>query len=379
MFSHKQIFGDTKGLYSLLALFLFSIASVTAEAQYPFIIEMSHLMIGNATIKAQQEVVHKPGFWAKTGLDYHALIDPDFAGSGTSYDLPPGPGSQSVAPSDRNYIITTTPQMAGYQSANSYDCSQVNIDITYFDGLGRQLQDVSVMASPGQKDMITPHTYDNAGRKNMEYLSYEHPEQKTGKFDSLYVTNQKNFIGAEFGEINKDYGFTKYLFDNSPLNRIVKQSAPGFDWALKEDPSQEHVSEFEFSSNAVSVNSWTISGSSFEAITYGENQLFVQTSKNENKGLNRSITKEYKDKEGKIILIENKHGGDLYKTRYIYDDFGLLRCVVPPKATSPANTPAPADLCYYYRYDHRHRLVCKKLTGGDCWSTPWKVCPASPG
>ena len=46
----------------------------------------------------------------------------------------------------------------------------------------------------------------------------------------------------------------------------------------------------------------------------------------------------------------------------MYDDFGLLRCVVPPKATSP-NT--DTELCYYYQYDKRKRMIVKDLPGAD--------------
>ena len=48
------------------------------------------------------------------------------------------------------------------------------------------------------------------------------------------------------------------------------------------------------------------------------------------------------------------------RTAYIYDDFGLLRCVVPPEATGIDDN----DLCYYYLYDNRKRLTEKKIPGG---------------
>ncbi|MCK9220750.1 MAG: RHS repeat-associated core domain-containing protein [Bacteroidales bacterium] len=337
------------------------------QAQYPYIIEMSHLMIGDATIVAKQEVVHKPGFWAKTGLEYRACIDPNFAGNGTAYEPPAIPGTLVVSPSfDLNYIITTTPQIESFDpTINSYTCKQVNTDITYFDGLGRQLQDVQVMASPGQKDIIKPYSYDFAGRPDSSFLSYESDGQN-GQYDVNYASNQKNFIGSVFGNSNKDYGFSLPLYEYSPLNRILKQSAPGFDWSFKpQTPDQEHVLEMDYSINESDVSGWKVDNNSFTSITYSAGQLFVNITKNENKGLNQSITKEYKDKTGKVVLIENQHENGWYQTRYIYDDFGLLRCVVPPKASGPVDNPPVWDLCYYYRYDARHRLVSKKMPGAD--------------
>jgi RHS repeat-associated protein len=324
---------------------------------------MSHSMIGNASIAAKQEIIHKPGFEAKTGLEYRAYIDPNFVGTGTVYEPPTGFGTQIVSPTDMNYIITTTPQETGYIIGKTYNCGQVMTDIAYFDGLGRPLQDVAVMASPGQKDMIKPYCYDFAGRADSSFLPFESPNSQDGGFDMNYSADQKNFIEANFGPAQKNYGFSQPFYEDSPLNRVLKQSAPGADWAFKPNlPGQEHVMEMEYSANESAVTGWTVENNSFVAVNYDIGQLFVFVTKNENKGSNQSVTKEYKDKIGKVVLVENLHENAMYQTRYVYDDFGLLRCVIPPKASSPEND---TNLCYYYRYDCRHRMVSKKLPGTD--------------
>ena len=320
-------------------------------------------MIGDASIAARLEVVHLPGFEAKAGLDYDAYIDPSFEGVGSVYELPSTSGTQVVSPSNLNYIITTSPQIAGYNPANTYNCSQVNTDITYFDGLGRKLQDVSVMASPGQKDMIQPYSYDLVGRPDSAFLPFESPNGHTGQFDASYASNQKNFIEFMFSSSEKDYGFSAPYYEASPLNRVLKQSAPGVDWSFKPAaPEQEHVVEMEYPVNSSDVTGWKVVNNSFSQISYGAGQLSINVTKNENKGSNQSITKEYKNKTGQVVLVENRVNNTWYQTFYIYDDFGLLRCVVPPKAMASVNNPG---LCYYYRYDNRHRMACKKLPGAD--------------
>jgi YD repeat-containing protein len=45
------------------------------------------------------------------------------------------------------------------------DCSRKSETITYFDGLGRPKQIISVKATPGGKDLVTPVTYDGFGRQ----------------------------------------------------------------------------------------------------------------------------------------------------------------------------------------------------------------------
>ena len=351
--------------FSLLTCFFLLSALFQTNAQYPYTINMSQAMIGDASIAARLEVVHLPGFEAKAGLDYDAYIDPSFEGVGSAYELPSTSGTQVVSPSNLNYIITTSPQIAGYNPANTYNCSQVNTDITYFDGLGRKLQDVSVMASPEQNDMIQPYCYDFAGRADSVFLPYEYEpvNGQYGQFDELYASNQKNFIGNLFGPANQNYGFSAPFYEASPLNRVLKQSAPGADWAFKPgNPQQEHVVEMEYTVNSSGVTGWKVENNSFTQISYGAGQLFINVTKNENKGSNQSITREYKNKTGQAVLIENQVNSTWHQTFYIYDDFGLLRCVVPPKAMASVNNP---DLCYYYRYDSRHRLVSKKLPGAD--------------
>ena len=337
------------------------------RAQYPDTIYMRNKMIGNATVVARRAVIHFPGFRVTAGLFYHAYIDTNFSGNGFPYVPPPVPGNLVITPSDENYIITYSPQIVGFDTASSYTCDKDNVDIIYFDGLGRELQDVSIMASPGQKDIIKPFTYDNADRKNKDYIPYEAIASGSytgtgGQFDANFSTNQQTFIKNLFGDINKEYGFTEYQYEESPLNRVLKQSAPGSDWALyPNSPSQEHVTEFEYSPNTSQINSWIYENNTFEPITYNSQQLFVTTTENENTGLNRSITNEYKDKTGLLIMSENLINGTSYQTKYIYDDLRLLRCVVPPAATAPNNSPGIQDLCFYYDYDARQRMVYKKL------------------
>ena len=61
------------------------------------------------------------------------------------------------------------------------------------------------------------------------------------------------------------------------------------------------------------------------------------------------------------------------KTYYLYDEFDLLRCVIPPLASvtlaaaSKVSFQSSEDdfkeLCYYYEYDQRQRMVKKNLPG----------------
>jgi len=320
-------------------------------------------MIGDATIVAKLEVIHLPGFEAQAGLEYHALIDYNFTGSGTPYDPPPTPGGISATPSNMNYVITHTPQVKDFNPTAAATCDQVTISIQYFDGLGRNIQDVVVMGSPDQKDVIQPYSYDFVGRKDSEIIPFASADQTDGQFDPEYIANQQTFISDLFGQTNQNYGSSKYFFEPSPLNRVLKQSAPGAAWDFNPDPDQQHVIEFENTSNHSVVNGWKWENEEFINTTWNLGQLFLHITKNENSGPNRSITLEYKDKNGRVVIVENLNGSESLKTRYVYDDLGLLRCVVPPNGISP--TEDEAQLCYFYNYDSKKRLVGKKLPGAE--------------
>lgn len=321
---------------------------------------MHHRLIGDVEIKAKQAIIHSPGFSVIGGLQYHAYIDSTF--SGEDPYTPPSPvEEQLIEPSSNmNYIITRVPQIEGFEFLlNTPTCDQVSVDIMYYDGLGRELQLVSSMASPNQYDMITPYSFDNTGRKDKDFLSYESLTQKMGQFDENYSSNQTSFIRDMFGQENMNHGFSEYLYEDSPLNRILKKSSPGVDWAINtSNPSQEHVIEMDFASNS-SLNSWVYINNTPTTIQFNADELFVNVTKNENSGLNRFIKKEYKDKSGKVVIVEMLNGAVSINTFYVYDEFGMLRCVVPPNAASPNDQ----QLCYYYNYDKRKRLIEKKIPG----------------
>lgn len=118
---------------------------------------------------------------------------------------------------------------------------------------------------------------------------------------------------------------------------------------------------------------------------YPENSLYKTVTKSENWDPTIALlntTEEYKDKQGNVILkrtyVEDSTTIKSVETYYVYDDFGLLRYVIPPKAAEqmrsvPDFEYSLADdliknLCYYYKYDERKRMIIKKLPGaGEIW------------
>jgi len=144
----------------------------------------------------------------------------------------------------------------------------------------------------------------------------------------------------------------------------LQQGAPGAAW----QPSTGHAMGFNYVTNAANeIIQWNILNDTCQQNgNYGTGQLYVTQITDEN-GNN---TKEYKDKEGHVVLKKSYNGTDSLQTYYVYDDLGLLRYILPPKVIESLGITKfnPGDslvkqLCYYYRYDSLDRMIMKQLPG----------------
>jgi len=257
--------------------------------------------------------------------------------------------SQTVSPSStKNYILTYSYRDAVTAHSTSLTTGQVVPEIQYIDGLGRQEQSVSVKATTLGKDLLTYQTYDDYGREEKSYLPYA-KSSNNGVFvsESSFISGQSTFLTSIYGSTDGTKGYAETGYENSPLSRVEEQGAPGASWQLSSHPVQ-----YTYSTNTSTVSSWKYISSSYSAISYAVRTLYItQTTDEDGK-----IVKEYKDKDGRLVQTET----DGLKTRYCYDQYGLLRCVVPPLGSSPAST----SYCYLYKYDTRKRMTDKYLPGG---------------
>lgn len=74
---------------------------------------------------------------------------------------------------DQNYVKTTTYKKP--TSVGSVDASlpaNATIQVSYYDGLGRPIQQVAHKQSDTGKDIVTPIEYDGFGRQVKDYLPY---------------------------------------------------------------------------------------------------------------------------------------------------------------------------------------------------------------
>lgn len=273
-----------------------------------------------------------------------------------------------------NYIKTTTYKIATATSIAAPTINQASQNIVYFDGLGRPIQQIASKQSESGKNIVTPIEYDGFGRQSKDYLPYA--TQSTSGLDYetnalIDVMNYPSYIGQD--------PFSQKLLEASPVSRVMKQAAPGIDWAL--GVGHEIKLDYQTNTSATEVKlfgvttTWNATTGLYDivlinntgTIFYDVNQLYKTITYDENTAAtpaeSAGSTVEFKNKEGQIVLKRAYEAGVKHDTYYVYDIYGNLTYVIPPKADVAITTTVLNDLCYQYKYDYRNRLVEKKLPG----------------
>jgi len=295
------------------------------------------------------------------------------------------------------YILLLLPAMALAQSTNQNyvkkvaykqpvtttiaapTAAQANVNVTYFDGLGRPMQQVDSRQSATGMDIVTPITYDKLGRQVLDYLPYA-AQTATMAYDASAVSKVQAFYNTAAYE-NTTNAYSEKRLEASPLNRVLEQGAPGLAWAVDTLSDNDHTLKFEYKSNAANQVRMLKATAEWDSIRkvyniaatssgyHPANTLYRTITKDENwvAGSTRHTTEEFKNKQGQVLLKRtyNTVGAVVtaHDTYYLYDQFGNLTYVLPPLANGSTTATTIANLCYQYKYDARNRLVEKRLPG----------------
>ncbi|MEO4004940.1 DUF6443 domain-containing protein [Flavobacterium sp. CAU 1735] len=250
-----------------------------------------------------------------------------------------------------------------YREANSGRPASA---VTYYDGLGRPVQQNINKQSGTGKDLITHMEYD-MGRQIKEYLPYPATTN-----DMSYQAGAQSAT-LSYSQYSGQYPFSEKLVELSPLARTLKQGAPGSDWQVNPNANTDHTIKMDYLTNGANevknyfaTTSWDNTNGVYtiqlqDKGYYAISQLYKTIVKDENwtSGTNNT-TEEFKDKNGRVVLKRAYNNG-AHDTYYVYDIYGNLTYVIPPLVTNPASQ--LDDLCYQYKYDSRNRMVEKKLPG----------------
>ncbi|HYC84656.1 MAG TPA: DUF6443 domain-containing protein [Chryseosolibacter sp.] len=272
-------------------------------------------------------------------------------------------------PANENMIAEETVLQPGFINeddlhyANAMERQSV---FTYLDGLGRPIQKVDRKASPLEQDIVTHFEYDRAGRVTTEYLPYVAVNDNSGSYKPTAKTDQQSFYNAPPDPTIAltSAAFSRKIVEQSPLNRVLEQGAPGIIW----QPGMGRTRRFQYLHNADgTIRLWTIdpeSGLPVENGYYGGNQLSMSVVTDE---MGHRV-KEFENKDGlTIVKMVESASGSWAETHYIYDDFNLLRYVIQPEGiaqlTGAPDQPFLDKFAFQYKYDKRRRMVEKRVPG----------------
>ena len=352
----------------IFLLFLFS--TVITTAQDTDITKSGNYTVnGTSTLEATNSITFLPDTHIISGSNFTASIVAVPSVSAIPY-------TSISFDNNRNYVFSRIFQteMTAF-NANTANESDVLEQLTYLDELGRPVQSLDLKASPDVEDRITHLNYDIYGRQPKQFL----PAPSTGSIGSFRTnvesTTNSYYLGQYPADLNSSNPnpFAEMEYEASPLNRVLKQAAPGYDWRL----GSGHEIRLSYESNSANeIRRFRVnfSGGNTEAPQlindgfYNAGELLKNRTRDENwvSGSDDHSMEEFTDQYGRMVLKRTYESGIQHDTYYVYNDFDNLSFVIPPGVTTDNVSSSELDeFCYQYKYDQRNRLIEKKLPGKD--------------
>ncbi len=233
--------------------------------------------------------------------------------------------------------------------------------------------------------MVSAKVYDNYGRESSIYLPFvaNNAENNFSINDGNFKLNpfyqQAAFMQQAYGNQGDAFFYSRVDYEASPLNRVEKTMNQGNSWV---GSGKGHEMKYWTNTGVDAIRIWNVTNSISDLGDYTSPGVYSGGTlfKNVTVGEHGKQLIEFKDKEGKIILkklqltaaADNGSGNghaDWLCTYYLYDDLGLLRCVIQPEAvrlmTNAGNWVLSSAIlngyCFRYKYDDRNRMVAKKV------------------
>ena len=256
-------------------------------------------------------------------------------------------------------------------NANSASCQ---VRTNYFDGLGREMSSVQKeYYDGGLPDLASLVTYDELGRKYIQYLPTPVNDNDGGGFMEGFYTKARN---AYDGDI---YPYNQIVYDGTDENRVSEEWGAGELWRTNSKRVKKYYTynsfwgyfydEYDDFGLFTSCNNFYIDIDNQlhkKRYPYDDGVFKVDITLDEDGKCNAIFF----DKTGRKVLQRQGDSNYILDTYYVYDLCGRLTYVIPPKASDEFNeteglcdTAIINKLCYKYTYDDFDRIIEKKLPG----------------
>ncbi len=251
-----------------------------------------------------------------------------------------------------NYTATYT----YLEPTTSVEAARSIVNVTYYDGLEREIQKVAVGASPDGSDIVQPVYQRSFGKNGKTFLPFVKQNNFGSHVDGDTLPSNWNSV---CGSTEAAHARGEEVYDNSPLERVIKQIGAGKNWH-----DNDRATRFEYSANVANeVRSWVVSpsGSLSSPGFYPAGSLIKNITIDED----GNKQEEFRDRADNIVLTVAYDGNEACKTYYVFDNKGLLRFVIPPAIGDKSSLTGDEikKWCYSYSYDSQDRLIEKRLPG----------------
>lgn len=244
-------------------------------------------------------------------------------------------GSQS-----QNFIYNATyieeVDLSNVQASDSDDRIE---EITYMDGLRRAIQNIQLDVGGQSENLVTHYEYDAYGRKLKSYLPYAITGSSFSYRPNALSETESFYNTSEFE--NTTNPFYQYKYSNDPTQKMIESSAPGLSWNMSNGNTQKQEHQIDYVSDDVinfginyPTNRITSPSLNYVSKTQNADAFYITRYKNENwngTGDDNTTLLFYNEDEN-LVLKRSYNNDEAHDTYYVYDDFGNLTYVIPPKA-----------------------------------------------
>lgn len=299
------------------------------------------------------------------------------------------PGAGDTGSTDKNWVHTITP-LIGVSNVSQITNDDDKLEsVTYFDGLGRPIQNVDIRAGGQKQDIKSPTVYDEFGRQAKTYLPHATVTSSVSSYtNNTTLINDLNtyYVSKYANQLNNSNPntYSETRFDSSPLNRTLESGTPGEDWLIDPNSDNDHTTKYDYHSNTANevykIDYPGVGQSLSIASYYTEGVLLKNTAKNANwvTADGQVNTKDvFTDKGGRKVAeysyIKENSVLKTLKTYYIYDNAGNMIYVLTPKLFTNLGSGTTIsvthlnNLAFQYKYDTYNRQIEQKVPGKKLW------------
>jgi RHS repeat-associated protein len=266
-----------------------------------------------------------------------------------------------VRDSTRNRVIARMPRIAVSDGASlSANSDSLEVDITYKDGYGRDLQQISHRGSPLKNDMIGgTNRVDNFERLYRAFLPVESSLKTGAIIDTATVLSKGQIL---YGDARPFAEKTQY--EDSPISRILKMFDAGENWK-----TANKFEEDAYLTAGAGLRKYVKTPTGVDGTAkFTGYELFLQKSTD----ASGHTTLSYTDKEGRKIferMVSNTSPTDTLTISYLYDDVGRVTHIISAKAYAATvsfldNSDIAKQGVEIIKYDAKGRVSQKQVPNG---------------